>query len=76
MTRIRVGWKGTEQRSDFRSNFCDGSTVEQRRDVVSSADETSKNRRVEVWLVPKGATTFTEIGPAQGSDITALACPK
>jgi hypothetical protein len=78
LTRVRAGWKGTEQRNEFRSNFCDSSTVERRQDAVSSTDDAAKNRRVEVWLVPKGATVLTDIAPSQETrnDIVALACPK
>jgi outer membrane protein OmpA-like peptidoglycan-associated protein len=77
LTRVKAAWVGTEQRNDFRSNFCDGSTVEVRKDTVSSADENVKNRRVEIWLVPKG-TALPDLGPvfASTDDITALACPK
>ena len=78
LTRVRVGWKATEQRNELRSNFCDSSTVERRQDTVSSTDDAAKNRRVEVWLVPKGATALTDITASQDTrnDIVALACPK
>jgi hypothetical protein len=78
LTRVRLGWKGTEQGNDFRSNFCDSSTIERGRDSVSSTDVAAKNRRVEVWLVPKGATQLTDIRSSQevSNDIVALACPK
>jgi outer membrane protein OmpA-like peptidoglycan-associated protein len=77
LTRVKAAWVGTEQKNDFRSNFCDGSTVEVRRDAISSADDNVKNRRVEIWLVPKG-TALPDLGPvfASTDDITALACPK
>jgi outer membrane protein OmpA-like peptidoglycan-associated protein len=77
LTRVRAVWAGTAQRNEFNANFCDGSTVEQRRDAVSSADEKAKNRRVEVWLVPKGTELpGTEPVRASNDDIAALACPK
>jgi outer membrane protein OmpA-like peptidoglycan-associated protein len=77
-TRVRAVWAGTAQRNDYRSNFCDGSTVvEQARDTVSSADAKVKNRRVEIWLVPKG-TELPGVDPVRASsdDISALGCPK
>jgi hypothetical protein len=77
LTRVKAVWAGTEQTNDYKSNFCDGSTTEQRRDAVSAADEKVKNRRVEIWLVPKG-TSLPSMPSLQASsdDITALACPK
>jgi outer membrane protein OmpA-like peptidoglycan-associated protein len=80
MTRVKVAWAGTTQNNEFRSNFCDASTVEQGRDIVSSADPRAKNRRVEIWLVPKG-TDLSQYGLLQdagaiGSDITRLGCPR
>ena len=76
-TRVRAVWAGTAQRNAYNANFCDGSTVELRRDAVSSADDKAKNRRVEVWLVPKG-TELPGVDPIRASndDISALGCPK
>jgi len=75
-TRIRVEWRGSEQDADFRSNFCDGSTVTERgRDHVSSADPNAKNRRVEVWLVPRDQTT-ADSGQDSRAAVAALGCPK
>jgi outer membrane protein OmpA-like peptidoglycan-associated protein len=78
LTRIKVGWAGTEQKSDFRSNFCDASTLERSRDTVSESDEKSKNRRVSIWLVPKDAALPPDITSVQDvtSDITKRACPR
>ena len=78
LTRVNVAWTATEQRNDFRSNLCDSSTVERRRDSVSSADPKAKNRRVEVWLVPKGATLPAQITAVEESrsDITKKGCPR
>jgi outer membrane protein OmpA-like peptidoglycan-associated protein len=73
-TRVRAVWAGTAQRNDFRSNFCDGSTVAQR---ISSTDTKAQNRRVEIWLVPKGQE-LPGVDPIRASndDISALGCPK
>ena len=78
LTRVNVAWTATEQRNDFRSNLCDSSTVERRRDSVSSADPKAKNRRVEVWLVPKGASLPAQITAVEESrsDIAKRGCPR
>ena len=56
LNRIKVAWVGTEQESEFKSTLCDASTKEKKSDAVSAADEKAKNRRVEIWLVEKGAS--------------------
>ena len=56
LNRIKAAWVGTEQESEFKSTICDASTKEKKSDAVSSADEKAKNRRVEIWLVEKGAS--------------------
>jgi len=78
MTRVKTAWDSSDQKNDFRSNFCDASTQERRRDATSSADPKAKYRRVEVWLVPKGAALPAEITSVQdaSSDIAKLGCPK
>ena len=78
LTRVRVGWRGTDQRNELRSNFCAGSTVERQRDSVSASDANARNRRVEVWLVPKDATVHNDIvvSPDTRNAIAALCCPR
>jgi outer membrane protein OmpA-like peptidoglycan-associated protein len=78
LTRVKVAWKGTEQGTEFRSNFCDSSTVERRRDTVSSTDSSARNRRVEIWLVPKGAELPSGVSTTldSSSDIVKLGCPR
>src|SRR5262249_54149250 len=76
-TRIRVEWRGSEQDADFRSNFCDGSTItEKSKDHVSSADPNAKNRRVEVWLVPRDSSAPDTTSADTRAAIAALGCPK
>jgi outer membrane protein OmpA-like peptidoglycan-associated protein len=78
VNRIRVAWVGKEQGNEFKSTFCDTSTRERTKDRIKSTDETAKNRRVEVWLVPRGA----ELPPGASnlqvvpSDIGKRGCPK
>ena len=69
-TRVRAVWGGPEQKNEFRSNFCDGS-------AASATDAKAKNRRVEVWLVPKGTgLPGVDIVRASNDDIAARGCPK
>lgn len=78
VNRIKVAWVGKEQGNEFKSTFCDTSTRERAKDRIKSSDDTAKNRRVEVWLVPRGA----ELPPGASnlqvvpSDIGKRGCPK
>jgi hypothetical protein len=79
LTRMKVSWVGTQQDSEFKSTFCDASTREKGRDLVSQKDENAKFRRVEVWLVPKGAELPQGVGNVQDlptDEVTAKGCPK
>lgn len=79
LSRIKGSWVGAEQSSEFKSNFCDASTKEKKSDAVSSADEKAKNRRVEIWLVPKGAELPAGSGNVQelpSDEVVAKGCPK
>jgi hypothetical protein len=76
LSRVKIVWEGTDQDNDFRSNFCD-STTERRRDSVSSGDANAKHRRVEVWLVPKGATMPSDtVIENVSSEVVKLGCPR
>ncbi|HVN77822.1 MAG TPA: hypothetical protein VMW38_02390, partial [Terriglobia bacterium] len=76
--RIKVAWVGKEQASEFKSTLCDTSTRERGKDKIKQGDEKAKNRRVEVWLVPKGAELPAGAGNLQvvPSDIGKRGCPK
>jgi opacity protein-like surface antigen/outer membrane protein OmpA-like peptidoglycan-associated protein len=79
LSRVKVAWVGSQQTDDYKSTFCDASTQEKRSDVVSSTDEKAKNRRVEIWLVPRGADLPAGSGSVQdvpGDEVRAKACPK
>jgi len=54
-SRVQVDWVGTEQSDAFKTSLCESSVVERARSKVSERDDRAKNRRVEVWIVPKGA---------------------
>ena len=79
LNRILAAWVGTEQESEFKSSICDASTKEKKSDAVSSADEKSKNRRVEIWLVEKGASIGGHLVRAKrvpDDEVRKKGCPK
>ena len=79
LNRIMAAWVGTEQESEFKSTICDASTKEKKSDAVSSADEKAKNRRVEIWLVEKGASIGGHLLRAQRvpeDEVRKKGCPK
>jgi len=57
-SRIKTDWVGTDQSSEARPGFCGTSTrartQERSGQAVSETDQAARNRRVEVWLVPRG----------------------
>jgi flagellar motor protein MotB len=79
-SRIKVDWVGTEQTSAFQPGICGTSarpaTDERRGSAVSTADQ---NRRVEVWLVPKGTkmpASFKAAKQLEAKDLKKTGCPK
>ncbi len=79
-SRIKVDWTGTEQTSDFQPGICGTSARpaagERRGSAVSTADQ---NRRVEVWLVPKGTkmpAAFKSAKEIPARDLKRAGCPK
>jgi outer membrane protein OmpA-like peptidoglycan-associated protein len=79
-SRIKADWVGTNQVSDMQPGLCGTSTRaaadERKASVVSTADQ---NRRVEVWLVPKGTEmpkSFTGAKDVPEKELKKLACPK
>ncbi len=83
LTRIKVAYAGTTQTSDFRSGFCGTSTRqksdERKADEVAADDAAAKNRRVEIWIVPKGLAMpggAKDVQPAPVKVIRAKGCPK
>lgn len=80
MSRVKVDWTGTTQTSDFQPGLCGTSTraaaSERRGSMVSTTDQ---NRRVEVWLVPKGTKIPAAFSGAKTLDpkvMKKLGCPK
>ena len=83
LSRIQVAYAGTSQSSDFRSGFCGTSTRqksdERKTDAVAADDEAAKNRRVEIWIVPKGVAMpggAKDVQAAPVKVIKAKGCPK
>jgi len=79
-SRIKVDWTGTDQVSDMQPGLCGTSTRtaadERSSSKVSTADQ---NRRVEVWLVPKGTklpAAFKDAKPLPEKELKKLGCPK
>jgi outer membrane protein OmpA-like peptidoglycan-associated protein len=77
-SRIRVDWVGTDQTSETRPGLCGTSNVKERRGSQTSAAD--KNRRVEVYLVPRNSQTMPpavkNIKQLPEHDVRALGCPK
>jgi hypothetical protein len=80
-SRIKVDWVGTDQTSEAQPGLCGTSNLpsqkERRGSTVSAAD---KNRRVEVYLVPRNSQAMPpavkNIKPLPESEVKALGCPK
>ncbi|MBV9500059.1 MAG: PKD domain-containing protein [Acidobacteriaceae bacterium] len=80
-TRIRVDWVGTDQTSEARPGVCGtsarGAQEERRGSETSSAD---RDRRVEVYVVPRSSTAMPpavkQIKPLPEAEVKALGCPK
>ena len=83
LSRVKVSFVGTDQTSEFRSGFCGTSTRqksdERKSDEISADDATAKNRRVDIWIIPKGGTMppgAKDPQPAPLKIIKAKGCPR
>ena len=77
-SRIQVDWVGTDQSDEFKTALCESSVRERSKSMISERDARTKNRRVEVWIVPKGApmpTGAKALKPVPDS-VKKLGCPK
>jgi outer membrane protein OmpA-like peptidoglycan-associated protein len=52
-SRIKVMYAGTDQTNESKALLCATSTTERAADRIRRNDDRAKNRRVEVWLVPR-----------------------
>jgi opacity protein-like surface antigen len=77
-SHIRVDWVGTDQTSDTKPGLCGTSNIKERKGYGTS--EADKNRRVEVYLVPRNSQAMPpavkNVKPAPEDEVTPLGCPK
>ncbi|MBV8896353.1 MAG: PKD domain-containing protein [Acidobacteriaceae bacterium] len=81
LSRVKVDWVGTDQTSTPKPGLCGTSThpkqLERRGQIVTEADE---KRRVEIYLVPRGAAAMPpavkQIKPLPEREMKALGCPR
>jgi outer membrane protein OmpA-like peptidoglycan-associated protein len=83
VSRIKASYAGTDQTSEFRSGFCGTSTRqksdERKSDEIAADDAAAKNRRVEIWIIPKGAAMPPGAKDPQAVPVRivkAKGCPK
>ena len=77
-SRVQVDWVGTDETDQFKTALCESSVKERARSKVADNDDRAKNRRVEVWIVPKGAAMpqgAKQLKPVP-DDVKKLGCPK
>ena len=79
-SRIKGSWVGATQDTEFLPTSCAVSTTppKERRGAEVNTDE-AKNRRVEIWLVPKGmALPASARGASElpDAELTRIGCPK
>lgn len=78
-TRIKVATVGAEQLSPFKTSLCEATVKELASGKINAKDGNAKNRRVEIWLVPKNGPMPNGIaGIADGpvAEIQSKGCPK
>ena len=80
-SHIKVDWVGTDQTSETRPGLCGTSNrAQQKERKGSQVSESDKNRRVEVYLVPRNTQTMPpavkNVKPLPESEVKALGCPK
>jgi outer membrane protein OmpA-like peptidoglycan-associated protein len=78
-SRIKGAWVGTTQESEQLPTSCEVSTRERRGASVDSSSAAAKNRRVEIWLVPKGMALPAAAANASDlpeAELRRIGCPK
>jgi len=78
-SRIKVAFVGAEQLSPFKTSLCEATVKERAGSKISVRDGQARNRRVEIWIVPKGGPMPNGIGGIQDapvSDIQSKGCPR
>jgi hypothetical protein len=82
-SRIRIALGGSDQKSDTKPGFCGTSarnaSTERAGQTVTGDDPNARFRRVEVYLVPKGAAVpdaATRLQVVPPAELKALGCPR
>lgn len=78
-SRIKVAYVGAEQLSPFKTSLCEATVKELAGSKINAKDGNAKNRRVEIWLVPKSGPMpngIAGIKDAPVSEIQSKGCPK
>jgi outer membrane protein OmpA-like peptidoglycan-associated protein len=80
-TRIKGSWVGATQDSEFLPTSCTISTTAPKERRGAAIDDTNdaKNRRVEIWLVPRGMALPPAARDARDlpdADLKRIGCPK
>ena len=80
-SHIRINWVGTDQTSTPDPGLCGTSNRPgQKERIGSQVSEADKNRRVEVYLVPRNSTAMPpaakNVKPLPAGEVQALGCPK
>ena len=81
LSRIKVNWVGTDQSTPTKPLLCGTSTEVKERvgQAVKDTDQRAQFRRVEVWIVPGGASMpagLTGLQDAPVSEVQKLGCPR
>ena len=80
-SRIKGSWVGATQETPSLPTSCAVSTTapKERRGAAIENTDTAKNRRVEIWLVPKGMALPAAARDAKelpDADLKRIGCPK
>jgi hypothetical protein len=78
-SRIKVAWVGTSTTPNPDPGLCGTSSrPEQKERKGSVVTDSDKNRRVDVYLVPKGTSKIGDVDlkPLPEDQVKALGCPK
>src|SRR5262249_6953035 len=77
-SRVQVDWVGTDQTDPMKTALCEASVRERSSSRVNDNDAGARKRRVEVWIVPRGAQMRAgarQLKPVP-DDVKKLGCPK
>lgn len=78
-SRIKVAFVGAEQLSAFKTSLCEATVKERASGKINAKDGNARNRRVEIWLVPKSGPMpngIAGIKDAPVVEIQSKGCPK